>query len=123
MLDLSTQSARWWTPPPEKVMQNPSIREDRKAAMDAARRRLARLKLASVTASMMAMGGLTSLVSLQASAATVASSATQVVSSAAQATAAQAPAQSGATSAATATATASPTPAASSAPAIVSAQS
>ena len=91
-------------------MQHESIRENRKAAMDAARRRLAHLKLASVTASVMAMGGLTTAVSLQASAAAAASTTAQVVSSAAQSTAAQnAPAQPAATS--------------TTAPAIVSAQS
>jgi hypothetical protein len=94
-------------------MEQEAFRENRKAAMDAARRRLARLKLASVTASVMAMGGLTTVVSLQASAATAASTAVQVVSSAAQATAAQP----------TTTAAASPSPGATSAPAIVSAQS
>jgi hypothetical protein len=105
-------------------MNPESIIDNRKAAMDAARRRLARLKLASVTTSVLAMGGMATAIAQQAgaypAASTAASATAQVVGSVARSTAAQ---SATASSAATTAPSPSPSATASSAPAIVSAQS
>ena len=99
-------------------MKHESISDNRKAAMDAARRRLARLKLASLTTSLLAMGELTTAIAQETGAYTAAGATAQVVGSVTQPTAAQS-----ATAQSAATTSPSPSPTASATPAIVSAQS